>query len=360
MNAFKSIIKCIFIVVLYTIVSLDVRADTVKSDIRVTVQWENTTLKEAMKWLGDETGLNIAYPSVIGIKKVSCKSVNERLSNVLDTCLTGTGIKHILKENSLILVLQPKPVPTTNFTVEGIVFSNKDKLPLGLAHVYVVAKGVIIGDITDSKGRFKFKINSKMLPINVKASFTGFKQKNITINDQYDLRQKSLRFNLEKSVFRMEELIVSPSADDEVGNSDSTLLIVENNSKGWLDAQVYMRKNVEKSFSLLDRAFYLRNYDHIGSIEASTVDTLLVPKEYFVGNVANILIEVVKYQYIPAYIDDESYQIRTDPYSGNLTLVRDNPRSEYVLKTLKTNYSTYTAEHTFHIVKGNELRFIIP
>lgn len=124
----------------------------------VTIKSEKISVKEALKLVKKQTGVDIIYDDA------TLKNVNLRLSlekvpleKALSVICTQAGVRYEIVENNCVLIL-PANHNSKNKTITGIV---KDELGEPIIGASVMVKGTNYGTIADMDGRFMLSFPEK-------------------------------------------------------------------------------------------------------------------------------------------------------------------------------------------------------
>lgn len=164
----------------------------------VTIKSEKISVKEALKLVKKQTGVDIIYDDA------TLKNVNLRLSlekvpleKALSVICTQAGVRYEIVENNCVLIL-PANHNSKNKTITGIV---KDELGEPIIGASVMVKGTNYGTIADMDGRFMLsfpeKAGSKLV-----FSFVGMNsvEENLGNKRVFNVRLKSQATNLDEIV----------------------------------------------------------------------------------------------------------------------------------------------------------------
>lgn len=164
----------------------------------VTIKSEKISVKEALKLVKKQTGVDIIYDNA------TLKNVNLRLSlekvpleKALSVICTQAGVRYEIVENNCVLIL-PANHNSKNKTITGIV---KDELGEPIIGASVMVKGTNYGTIADMDGRFMLsfpeKAGSKLV-----FSFVGMNsvEENLGNKRVFNVRLKSQATNLDEIV----------------------------------------------------------------------------------------------------------------------------------------------------------------
>ncbi|MBT1689844.1 TonB-dependent receptor [Dawidia soli] len=189
------------------------QADTVHKSERITVSFEQTTLKDAITLLEDKTPYRFFYNHrlIDDSKKVTARLVNVPIRTAVSALLKGVEVDFKIKGDQIILkkkraeltlhtstaslalvaageaVASASDEATDDFvkyelTVSGkVVAENSDPLP----GVSVLVKGTTVGTVTDQDGRYTLRIPEEFASNGVLVfTFIGYARQEVTVNNQ--------------------------------------------------------------------------------------------------------------------------------------------------------------------------------
>ena len=142
---------------------------------KVTLQMENATFEEVMRALEGKTGYMFVYQDrqVAGIKNLNLSYVDTEIWEVLDACLSGTGLTYRLVDN--VIVIQSRALAAAD-TLKGqnLKGTVKDEKKNPLPGVTIRVKGTTVGFVTDMDGKFDIDLPQRD-SLELIFSFIGYK-----------------------------------------------------------------------------------------------------------------------------------------------------------------------------------------
>ncbi len=170
-------------------------------DKKINVTVEQTEVKKLLQEIKKQTGIDFTYSSdVINVKeKVSCKLVNKKLSDFLESVLKPLGISFSIIEDKQILLFKsagedpPKKnetqgSPETYYAapppvkIRGQVTNDKS---LPMAGVTVIIRGTGNSVVTDGDGRYS--INAPYAEATIVFSFVGYLSQEIPLQGRTEI-----------------------------------------------------------------------------------------------------------------------------------------------------------------------------
>ncbi len=158
--------------------AIDVQAQ----DKRLNVRFENSTLKEVLLKLEDETEFSFIYKDeLIGsLNKISGNFRDLKVTDLLNKVLEDTGLTYAIKGRVIVILPNDSPMEINQQkTVSGRV---NDSSGAPLPGVSVVVKGTTNGTITDSNGNYS--IPNVMGNEIMQFSFVGMKMQEIAVENR--------------------------------------------------------------------------------------------------------------------------------------------------------------------------------
>lgn len=169
----------------------------------VSLNLNNVPVKKFMQEVEELTGYYFLYQDEVIERgsRISLQAENESLENVLKIFEEQFGIVAEIEENQIVLKKSPLaqvlPVQQTERNINGLV---TDEQGQPLPGVTVVVKGITVGTITDSDGRFTLDIppSSEILMF----SFVGMRTQEIEIGEA-----TTFSVVMQEDVFGIEEVV---------------------------------------------------------------------------------------------------------------------------------------------------------
>lgn len=198
--------------------SLSTWATSVAQESMVTLQMKDASLEQVILELREQTGMRFFY-SIDKIKSfnhVSIQAKGEKLADVLNRLLEGTGLTYTLLDDVVVIkdaVLNQKKDSVKNTTVKGVV---RDVKKQPIPGVTVLVKGTTIGVTTDADGKFSLFVPSATSEL--MFSFVGMKT--ITLKCSERPKQGDWVITMEDDVIAMDEVNVVSTGYQTVNRRD--------------------------------------------------------------------------------------------------------------------------------------------
>ena len=143
---------------LVALFALQAQADVYSQAARVSIKFEQATVKEVIGEIKRQTGYSFVYSDadIAGVVCERCDFENETVENILATCLRGTGLVFSIENETIVIRKGAIDVPASEQDEVKIIKGkvvDKDSIPL--PGVTVLLKGTSIGVSTDVNGRFQ-------------------------------------------------------------------------------------------------------------------------------------------------------------------------------------------------------------
>ncbi len=167
---------------------------------RLTLQFENASLKEILQKLEDQSDFSIIYKDELinAVNNISGNFKEEKVIDLLDKILQNTSLKYTLEGETIIIL--PRNSPSVAEQQKSIAGKVTDSSGGSLPGVTVVVKGTTNGTITDVDGKYSLSSiaeNSILL-----FSFVGMKPQEIAIQGK-----KIINIILEEETVGIEEVV---------------------------------------------------------------------------------------------------------------------------------------------------------
>lgn len=172
---------------------------------KVSLDVSGQTLLNVLDLLQEESGYTFLFSSsdIQDIDGISLKMKNKSVTDVLETCLKGTGLSYELNGNLIVLKKQDGralPQVQEKMQIRGMV---SDKNGGALPGVSIVLKGTSLGVVTDVDGSFRFEL-PKQKELVLVLSFIGMKKLEVTYKGE-----EELRVVMEDEVAEIQEVVVT-------------------------------------------------------------------------------------------------------------------------------------------------------
>ena len=120
-------------------------------DVRITIQQDRITLKEALQRVEEQSKMSIAYNEsrIDGAKEIALHLTGRPLDEALGSILAGTGFTYRMKDNYILIIPEQQAAPQKHLS--GTV---TDKSGQPLAGASVILKGTTRSVVADVDGHF--------------------------------------------------------------------------------------------------------------------------------------------------------------------------------------------------------------
>lgn len=182
----------------------------------VTLNLDNTSLKEVFKQLRKQTGYGFLYKEadLAGTSTVSLSFKNKELREVLDKCLSNQPLTYSIEKNFVVIKKKKTEAYTTvirqAITITGKVTDENNEPLIGVS---IRVKNTQAGSITDHNGNFKISVINQASVLVFR--YLGFEEKEVPVGDN-----NVLEVTLKKELSKLNEIVVIGYG--EVKRSDLT------------------------------------------------------------------------------------------------------------------------------------------
>ncbi|WP_337659691.1 SusC/RagA family TonB-linked outer membrane protein, partial [Butyricimonas virosa] len=209
-NVIKKMFRIMKGFICFLILGLSTVSASTFSQVRVSIDMKNATLKEVFKEITKVTGYEFVYSNneVESVGKISLHVENKDLRDVLAECLKGTQLWYMI-ENQLVVVspklTNPKVVQDNKSTIVSGKVMDQDKNPL--PGVTILLKGTTTGVVTNVDGVFFIMVPDTTANVEFIISFVGMKTK--TVNLKNRPKTGDWVITMEEDLLEMEEVVVT-------------------------------------------------------------------------------------------------------------------------------------------------------
>ena len=199
-------------------------------DMKISVEFKDTSLKKALSKIEQVAGVKFAYsPSIIkGNQKVSVDASNQKLAELLDGLLTPIDISYKVIADRISLYKASNTKSTSEnhsayaqsllLTIKGTV---TDENSQSLPGVNVIEKGTTNGTTTDVEGKFSLNVqNEKSVLV---FSFIGYTSQEVVVS-----ARSVIDVSLVPDLQRLEEVVVVGYGTQKKINLTSAVSSVNN------------------------------------------------------------------------------------------------------------------------------------
>ena len=183
------------------------------SQVRVSIDVKDVTLKEVFKEITKITGYEFVYSNneVENAGKVSLNVKDRDLQYVLGECLKGTSLWYMIEDQLVVISpklmnqkeIQAKDGNKSTVATGKVVDENKNTMP----GVTVILKGTTKGVTTNIDGQFFILIPDTTANAELVFSFVGMKTKTVKYSDRP--KTKDWVIVMEEDLLEMDEVIVT-------------------------------------------------------------------------------------------------------------------------------------------------------
>jgi len=174
--------------------------DTQAQNKRLSLQFENKSLKEVLLKLEDQTEFSFIYKDemINPINKVSGNFKDEKVTDLLNKVLQNTGLTYMIEGRAIVILSNDsETIIEQQKSISGKV---TDSTGAGLPGVSVVVKGTITGVITDMDGKYSLpKVPENAI---LQFSFVGMKSQEIAVENK-----TTINVTLDEESIGIEEVV---------------------------------------------------------------------------------------------------------------------------------------------------------
>ncbi len=186
---------------------------TALEDRKITISFENESIKQVLKRIQSETGIGFVYSDKKDLdRKVSGTYVSKSLKTILSDCFKGTDLEYkeigqkitIYSSESVGLILEKGDVD--DMTLSGYVYEKATGEALIGCTVY--EKNTFQGTTTNNFGFYSLTLPKSLQPNTIVVSFLGYEE------EQFIIEKTTKRtFYLEESATNLNEVVVLSGKD---------------------------------------------------------------------------------------------------------------------------------------------------
>lgn len=193
-----------------TVLGLSTVTANTFSQVRLSIEMKNVTLKAVFEEITRSTGYEFVYSDneVENAETVSVTMKNKDLQEVLAECLKGTQLWYVIEGQNVVIspkIAAPVMKQVNKSTVaSGKVVDSKNK-PLPGATVLI--KGTTTGVVTNADGVFFILIPDTTATVDLVVSFIGMKSRTLSYKEQP--AKSEWVIVLEEDLLEMDEVVVT-------------------------------------------------------------------------------------------------------------------------------------------------------
>lgn len=214
--------------VFITIIPLSVFAQTTASDQKITISFNNETLKEALHKMEEISSLSFAFSSIPSLdEKITANYTDEKINNILNDLFKNKNISYKEIAGKITIYSTTTPLKKTEHTIHGYISDSETGERLIYANIYI--KSTFEGTISNSYGFYSLSTQENELTL--VATYMGYQTQEFKLNTQ---ESNTINIALTPKNDELNEVTI-------VGNKDNK---VENNQMSRNDISVQKIKNV--------------------------------------------------------------------------------------------------------------------
>ena len=257
-NVIKKMFRTMKVFICILVLSLSSVTASTFSQVRVSIDVKNATLKEVFKEITKLTGYEFVYSNneIERIGKVSLNVSNKDLKDVLAECLKGTQLWYMIEEQVVVIspkLLQAESKDVNKATIASGRVVGEDKKPI--PGVTVLLKGTSTGVTTGVDGVFFIMVPDTTANVEFIFSFVGMKKKVVTVKDR-----KPLNVVMEEEVTSMDEVVVTGIFNKPKESFTGAAVKVTRE-----ELKAAGNRNILKSLSNIDPSFQIVENNAFGS-----------------------------------------------------------------------------------------------
>ena len=234
---------------------------SVYSQRKLDINMKDVSLVKVLKHIDHETEYSVLYRSdqLNKIKPVSINLKDATIEEILEQCLTGTGLSYQINDKTIVIsrqLISGQELPQqTMREIKGVITDTKKEPLIGAT---VLIKGTSIGAVTNEKGEFSLKIPENITTVTV--SFIGYKPKEVSVTGK-----TILNVALEEDIVAMDDVVVTgffPRRKEGFAGSVTTIKKA--------DLQKLSTGNIFTTISTIDAGFKI-NEDNINGSNPNNI-----------------------------------------------------------------------------------------
>ncbi|UGU16453.1 SusC/RagA family TonB-linked outer membrane protein [Sinomicrobium kalidii] len=198
---YASLPGLLFLGILWISVSSAARADNKQNNdpehIKISVNFNNTSLSRALEIIGEKSGLGITFndADLSRWPGITHRAVNTPVKEVITSILDSTLLKFRTYNNTIVIFREQQG------RVNGTVYDKNTRDPLMGATISI--PGTNKGTTADFDGRFTLEVSS--FPVRLEITYLGYQTAAITLDSSKD----DLEVLLEPSSEKLNEVVVT-------------------------------------------------------------------------------------------------------------------------------------------------------
>lgn len=184
---------------------MQVSAGLYSQNARVSIQVKNCLLEQVFQLIEQQSDYVFVYnhEQLGRVGKITADFKDKSVSDVLDVCLKGSGLRYELMDNTIIIRNLNEPDDSKK-EVKGRIIAGTitDTQKNPLPGVSVLVKGTGLGVVSDVKGKYQISLAADQKDLSLIFSFIGMKTQTIKITTQ-----DTLNVVLEDDQQELEEVV---------------------------------------------------------------------------------------------------------------------------------------------------------
>ena len=174
--------------------------ETQAQNTRLSIRFENNTLKEVFQKLKDQSEFSFVYKDELinSNNKITGNFSEAKVTDLLDKVLRNTGLTYLVKGRAIVILPDDSEIlAEQQKTISGKV---SDSSGASLPGVSVVLKGTTTGTVTDANG--KYSLTNVQANSTIQFSFVGMKTKEVQVEGK-----STINVILEDETVGIEEVV---------------------------------------------------------------------------------------------------------------------------------------------------------
>ena len=170
------------------------------SNVKISINKNNITIKEALQEVERQTSMSVAYnqSKLNDAIQLDLKATNQPLNEVLEQILAKTGFTFEIKDDQIMIIAQKETLTPIKRTITGTIVDESDFPIIGGT---IVIKGTATGVTSDINGNYSISASTGDILV---FSYLGYQSQEITVGNNTIINVK-----LQSDVQELETVVVT-------------------------------------------------------------------------------------------------------------------------------------------------------